>query len=197
MSFGDISFSSCVTWGSRSFNPVCIADTNQSNAEENSWEKENQWAWMPQRIGEWKQTTWGTPFKITNQSAAKKNNEANRANIKRTVFVWPLLDPPTLIDERNTDAMHTQFAWVLSQPLFFQLNSSNIIGVAMTTKPDFYYVFRNVLTLKRQANHPLFWSKHGWSFTILWSSDTSYLCWRYFSKKKLPVQIYSYVHYKL
>ena len=33
MSFGDISFSSCVTWGSRSFNPVCIADTNQSNAE--------------------------------------------------------------------------------------------------------------------------------------------------------------------
>ena len=107
------------------------------------------------------------------------------------MFVWPLFDPPTLIDERNTDAMHTQFAWVTSQPLFFQLKSNIIIGVAMTTKPDFYYVFRNVLTSKRQANHPLFWSKHGWSFTILWSSDTSYLCWRYLSKKSYP---YKYTH---
>ena len=167
MSFGDISFSSCVTWGSRSFNPVCIADTNQSNAEENYWEKENQWASMSQRIGEWKQTTWGTPLKITNQQAAKKNNKANRANINRAVFVDLCLTLWPWFDERNSDAMHTQFAWVTSQPLFFQLKSNNIIGVAMTTKPDFYYVFRNVLTLKRQANHPLFWSKHGSCFTIL------------------------------
>ena len=139
MSFGDISFSSCVTWGSRSFNPVCIADTNQSNAEENYWEKENQWAPMSQRIGEWKQTTWGTPLKITNQQAAKKNNKANRANINRAVFVDLCLTLWPWFDERNTDAMtHPIYVGNISTSVFS--NSKAIILLALLWQQNLLFI---------------------------------------------------------